>query len=94
MRLILGFDIEIWCSGWDRLDEEFPRAFERYVYGDSRTDGGALPRTLEMLLRHGLRGVFFDEPLFAARFGIRYLREIVDLIGSYIQQIELHLHSE
>ncbi|HRO58338.1 MAG TPA: hypothetical protein PK177_04085 [Burkholderiaceae bacterium] len=94
MRLILSFDVEVWCNGWGRLDDEFPRAFERYVYGHSRTEGGALPRTLEVLRRHGVRAVFFVEPLFAARFGLRYLREIVDLIGSSGQQIELHLHSE
>lgn len=94
MRLILSFDVEIWCNGWDRLDEEFPRAFERYVYGHSRSEGGALPKTLATLRRNGLKAVFFVEPLFAARFGIHHLREIVDLIGSHDQQIELHLHSE
>lgn len=94
MRAILSFDVEIWCNGWDRLDEEFPRAFERYVYGHSRTEGGALPKTLAILRRNGLKAVFFVEPLFAARFGLRHLREIVDLIGSHDQQIELHLHSE
>lgn len=94
MQIILSFDVEVWCNGWGRLDEEFPRAFERYVYGDSRVSGGALPRTLDTLARHKIRGVFFIEPLFAARFGIAYLREIVDLIASRGHQIELHLHSE
>lgn len=94
MRLILSFDVEIWCNGWNRLDEEFPRAFERYVYGHSRSEGGALPKTLEVLRRNGLKAVFFVEPLFAARFGVQHLRKIVELIGSNDQQIELHLHSE
>jgi len=94
MRLILSFDIEVWCNGWTRLDDEFPRAFERYVYGHSRTDGGALPTILEVLRRHDVRAVFFVESLFAARFGVAYLREIVDLIASAGHQIELHLHSE
>lgn len=94
MRLILSFDVEIWCNGWERLDDEFPRAFERYVFGHSRTDGGALPKTLDILRRHALKAVFFVEPLFAARFGLASLREIVDLIAGHDQQIELHLHSE
>jgi len=94
MRLVLSFDVEIWCNGWHHLDDSFPGAFERYVYGHSRTQGGALPKTLEILERHGLRAVFFVEPLFAARFGVRYLREIVELIRSRGQQVELHLHSE
>lgn len=94
MRLILSFDVEIWCNGWTRLDEEFPAAFERYVYGHSRTEGGALPLTLQLLRRHGIRAVFFVEPLFAARFGTRYLREIVELIAADGHEIQLHLHSE
>lgn len=94
MQVIVSFDVEIWCNGWTRLDEEFPRAFERYVYGHSRDDGAALPATLDILRRHGIRGVFFVEPLFAARFGLRYLKEIVDLIAAGGHSIELHLHSE
>lgn len=94
MQLVLSFDVEVWCNGWDRLDEEFPRAFERYVYGHSRTAGGALPLTLEILRRHDIRAVFFVEPLFAARFGLRYLREIVELIGADGHDLQMHLHSE
>ena len=94
LKILLSFDIEVWCNGWTRLDEEFPRAFQRYVYGRSRTDGGALPLTLERLKRHHIRAVFFVEPLFAARFGMSYLREIVDLIAADGHEIQLHLHSE
>lgn len=93
-RVVLSFDVEVWCNGWSRLDEEFPGAFHRYVYGGSREHGGALPLTLSTLRRHGLKGVFFVEPLFAARFGRRHLREIVELIAGYDQSIQLHLHSE
>jgi len=94
MQCILSFDVEIWCNDWARLDAEFPEAFIRYIYGGSREHGGALPLTLAMLERYGLRGTFFVEPLFAARFGREYLREVVDLIGSRGHDIQLHLHSE
>lgn len=94
MRVVLSFDVEIWCNGWARLDEEFPEAFARYIYGGSRKHGGALPLTLAILERNGLHGTFFVEPLFAARFGREYLREVVDVIGSRGHDIQLHLHSE
>src|SRR5690606_7600302 len=87
-------DVEICCNSWDRLDDEFPRAFGLQVYAHLRNDGGAPPTTLDGLPRHGVSAVIFVEPLFAARFGLRYLRETVDLILSNGQQIELHLHSE
>lgn len=69
MNVYLTFDIEVWCNGWDNLDA-FPKHFERYVFGRSRHGEYALPKTLEILNRYDLKGVFFVEPLFAARFGL------------------------
>lgn len=94
MRIILTFDVEIWCQDWRHLDEQFPKAFERYVYGESRAGSFALPETLNILAANGLRGVFFVEPLFAARFGIEYLRRVISLIQDSGQEIQLHLHPE
>ena len=94
MDVVLSFDIEVWCGSWDELDARFPAAYERYVYGRSRHGDYALPKTLEILSRHGLRGVFFVEPLFAARFGIKYLTQIVRLILDAGQDVQLHLHPE
>ena len=94
MNVYLSFDIEVCCNGWDQLESAFPAAFERYIYGHSRQDGYALPKTLEILNRHGLRGVFFVEPLFAARFGLEPLQRIVGLIRSAGQEVQLHLHPE
>lgn len=94
MKVVLTFDVEIWCGGWDGLDQRFPTSFDRYVFGRSSAGDFALPRTLAILKRHGLRGVFFVESLFAARFGIGPLRTIVDMIGSAGHEIQLHLHPE
>jgi hypothetical protein len=94
MNVYLSFDIEVWCNGWDRLDANFPSSFERYVYGRSRHGEFALPQTLQILTAHGLRGVFFVEPLFATRFGIEPLREIVSLIQGAGHEVQLHLHPE
>ena len=94
MNVHLTFDIEVWCDGWDRLDQTFPGNFERYVYGRSSHGEFALPKTLEILNKNGLRGIFFVEPLFAARFGIGYLKTIVQLIQDAGQEVQLHLHPE
>ncbi len=94
MNVHLTFDVEIWCNGWHKLDERFPACFERYVYGGSPLGDYALPKTLEILSRHGLKGVFFVEPLFALRFGKHYLRELVGLIDRAGHDVQLHLHPE
>lgn len=94
MNVHLTFDIEIWCDGWKNLDKVFHKNFDRYIYGRSSHGDYALPKTLEILNKYGLKGVFFVEPLFAARFGIEHLEKIVDLICSAGQEIQLHLHPE
>ncbi len=94
MQVHITFDIEVWCNNWQELDARFPAAFQRYVYGESKTEGWALPQTLAILQRHGLQGVFFVEPLFSARFGEQHLLEIVSLIATAGQDVQLHLHTE
>ena len=94
LDVYITVDTEIWCDGWNNIDAKFPDAFNKYIYG--KTSGGdyGLPFQLELLKQHNLKAVFFVEPLFATRFGMNALQEIVDLIGEYGQSIELHLHTE
>jgi hypothetical protein len=87
-------DVEIWCDGWHNIDDKFPRAFRQYVYGPTRRGQYGLPFTLARLEEHGLSGVFFVEPLFAARFGLEPLAEIVGLLREHGQEVQLHLHTE
>lgn len=94
MQILLTFDVEIWCAHWDRIEHQFPAAFDRYVNGGSAAGEFALPKTLEILGRHHLHGIFFVECLFAARFGIDYLRRIVELIQGAGHEVQLHLHTE
>lgn len=94
LNVLLTFDVEVWCNSWATLDQDFPTSFERYVFGRSSKGDFALPKTLEILNRYGLKGVFFVEPLFAARFGIESLATIVNLIQQAGQEVQLHLHPE
>jgi len=94
LKVIITFDTEIWPGSWINIDERFPQAFRNYVYGDTSSGQYALPMTLRILNDHGLRGVFFVEPMFSARFGLAPLQEIVGLIGDARQDVQMHLHTE
>lgn len=87
-------DVEVWCDGWDNIDEKFPGAFQRYVYGSTSKGNYGLPYTLNVLNEYGFKGVFFVEPLFSTRFGSQPLAEIVGLLRDGAQDIQLHLHTE
>jgi len=94
LKVFFTVDTEIWCDGWDDLDRKFPAAFQRYIYGPTDQGNYALPMTMEILSDHGLKGVFFVEPLFATRFGLAPLQEVVQLIKQAGHEVQLHLHTE
>ena len=94
LNVFLTVDTEIWCNGWENLDQKFPEYFRKYVYGSTSKGDYALPGTLNILADYGLPAVFFVEPLFSARFGLEPLAELVGLIQDKNQEIQLHLHPE
>lgn len=94
MNILFTVDVEIWCGGWQDLDQRFPDAFRRCIYGPTAAGDYGLPYKLHLLKEHGLTGVFFVEPLFSSRFGIEPLAEIVNLLNESGQEIQLHLHTE
>ena len=94
LNVFFTVDVELWCGGWHDIDAKFPRAFRQYVYGATPTGEYGLRYLLQQLREHGLRGVFFVEPLFATRFGLEPLAEIVGLVREYGQEVQLHLHTE
>lgn len=87
-------DVEIWCDGWRNIDEKFPDAYRKYIYGPTSNGDYGLPYQLDVLNDHGLKGVFFIEPLFSTRFGMQALTEIVGMVKEKAQEIQLHLHTE
>lgn len=94
LDVYITIDTEVWCGGWKHLDQRFPGAFRAYVHGPTSRGNYALPETLKILTDHGLVGVFFTEPLFSARFGLAPLEEIVGMLSSAGQEIQLHIHTE
>lgn len=94
LNVFFTVDVEIWCDGWQDIDRKFAASFRKYVYGPTSRGDYGLPYTLKVLNDHGLKGVFFVEPLFATRFGVAPLAEIVGLIREAKQEVQLHLHTE
>ena len=94
VQVFFTVDVEIWPGGWTDIDGRFPEAFQRYIYGPTPFGPQGLPLKLKVLRDHGLKGVFFVEPVFSARFGLAPLQEVVGLIRDGGQEVQLHVHAE
>ena len=94
LNVFLTVDVEIWPPGWDLNPANFPKYFGTYIDGKTATGRFGLPFQLELLAEHELKAVFFVEPLFACEFGMQPLRDIVSMIRSFDQEVQLHLHTE
>ena len=94
LNVFITVDTEIWCNGWDNLEQKFPDQFRKYVYGPTRQGDFALPGTLSILEAFNIPAVFFVEPLFSAKFGLEPLQEIVGILQEKGQEIQLHMHPE
>lgn len=94
LDVLLTVDVEIWCDGWDNIDQKFPSAFQTYIHGPTPSGAVGLPFQCKVLRDHGLTGVFFVEPLFSARFGEAPLADIVGILNESQQETQLHLHTE
>lgn len=94
LDVYLTVDVEVWCDGWIGIDAKFPSAFRTYMYGPTAKGEYGLPYLTKVLSSHQMTGVFFVEPLFSCRFGMAPLVEIVQLLTTGNQEVQLHLHTE
>ncbi|HQQ69398.1 MAG TPA: hypothetical protein PLL92_03665 [Alicycliphilus sp.] len=94
LNVFFTIDVEVWCNGWENIDERFADAFQRYIYGTTPQGRFGLPYQLKAMNDHGLISVCFIEPLFSARFGQQYLDEIVSLVCGAGHEPQLHMHTE
>ncbi len=94
LSVLITIDTELWCDGWKNLDAHFLDALKKYIYGKTPSGEYGLPFLLRVLNDNGLKATFFVEPLFALRFGLDPLAEIVGIILDAGQSVELHLHTE
>jgi hypothetical protein len=94
LNVFFTIDVEVWCGGWDNLDEKFRRAFERHIHGKTAQGEYGMPYQLKVMNDHGLTSVCFVEPLFSARFGRQPLADIVGMVNDARHENQLHLHTE
>jgi len=94
MNVFYTVDVEVWPSRERPHEAEFLDQVQRHIYGRTGNNECGLPYQLEVLEKHGLKGVFLVEALFASAMGTEVLQEIVDLIQGAGQEVQLHLHTE
>lgn len=90
----LTVDVEMWPPHWKADGPALRDAYHRYIHGVGRPAQYGLPYQLAVLNEHGLRAVFFVEPLFASALGREALAEVVGMIREANQEVQLHLHPE
>lgn len=101
LHVFLTVDTEIWpfSEGWpvralSSDKQSFDEEIAACLYGRTAQGDFGLPFQIEQLNRHGLKATYFLEPLFADRAGRNHLADIVHLIQSKGQDVQLHLHTE
>lgn len=94
LNVLITVDVEMWPPAWDADAAAHHDAFRRYIHGVGTPADYGLPYQLRVLADHGLRAVFFVEPLFASVLGRSALEEVVGMIVEAGQDVQLHLHPE
>lgn len=96
MQIVFTVDTEFYpiSANWQR--HSLTEDIERDIYGKTPSGHFGLIYQLDTFRNHGVKAVFFVESLFAncPQAGFEPLRRIVDLIQSYGQEVQLHLHPE
>ncbi len=68
--------------------------FSSAILGRTCKGDFGIPYQLDVLDRHGLRGVFFVEALHTQILGSEYLSRTVDMIRTRGHSVQLHCHIE
>jgi hypothetical protein len=87
-------DTEVWPKSPDWRSTNLAADMDRDIYGITGHGEYGLRYQLESLDRFALHAEFFVESLFATAVGPARLREIVRLIHTRGQNVQLHVHPE
>ena len=94
LNVLFTVDTEVYplCPSWrtDGLQGDLARD----IYGATPKGNFGIKYQADLLRQYGLKGVFFVEPLFACEAGIEPLAEVVDVLQSAGQEVQLHIHTE
>ena len=64
------------------------------IWGEAQGRGYGIGWQMDQLDRHGLKGVFFVDPMPAAIHGTEFLKPIVAAIVGRGHEVQLHVHTE
>tara|TARA_R110002073_G_scaffold323204_1_gene500348 strand:+ start:61548 stop:62600 length:1053 start_codon:yes stop_codon:yes gene_type:complete len=94
LEVMITVDVEAWprCEGW-KLDG-LAGDLARDIYGKTPDGEFGIKYQVDLLKRHGLKGVFFVEALMACEIGIAPLAKIVSDIQDAGSEVQLHIHTE
>lgn len=91
--LLITVDTELSSSLHQRglsLDENVQRS----IWGQAQGQAHGIGWQMDMLDRHGLKGVFFLDPLPALVHGADFLTPIVTAIVARGHEVQMHIHTE
>lgn len=94
MEVMITVDVEAWprCPGW--REETLEGDLARDIYGATPEGDFGIKYQVDLLKKHGLKGVFFIEALFACEVGIEPLKRMVDVVQEAGSEVQLHVHTE
>lgn len=92
-RAIISFDTEL-SAGLYQRGMDARANFESSILGRCRDGDFGIHFQMDMLDRHGLKGVYFVDPLPALVYGPAIIRDIVRPIVARGHEVQLHIHTE
>lgn len=95
MNVYLTVDTEI-TSGWYRKHgaDHIATIFDKSIVGKTPDGEVGIGHKMDVMDRHGLKGVFFVDPMPALIFGVPIIRDIVQPIVDRGHDVQLHMHTE
>ena len=96
LNVLISIDTEVYPINKEWRSENLADDIRRDIYGDTPKGSFGVSYQLDVFRRNGIKAVFFVEGLHASCswVGISPLRDLVQLIYSYDQEVQLHLHPE
>ncbi|MBL4636297.1 MAG: hypothetical protein JKY56_20725, partial [Kofleriaceae bacterium] len=94
LEIMITVDVESWPRLNDWRETALAGDLARDIYGATPDGDFGIGYQVALLQKHGLKGVFFVEALFACEVGIEPLKAIVDCIQDAGSEVQLHIHTE
>ena len=93
-QVFITVDTEVWPRSDNWRETSMAADMDRDIYGITSQGEYGLGYQLDVLNRFELTATVFVESLFASAVGPARLREIVALVKSHHQDVQLHVHPE